>query len=181
MFSIKFCTREIMIVYSDCWTTCATWIPIRLVDNMNMHMMCIRIMYVYDLMIYWLRFCIVGEMVDCVDTAKCVSVSRSTVMYITIMIYYKWPPWVCCVALPCCLFDLACCFLPSFSSLIKTCIYTYIYKYVICIDVLPSVHKVHVWLNMTLSSPLHSHCSAFGILWSGHRSYRHRLPELQRQ
>ena len=31
--------------------------------------------------------------------------------------------WVCCVALPCCLFDLACFFLPSFSSLIKTCIY----------------------------------------------------------
>ena len=29
--------------------------------------------------------------------------------------------WVCCVALPCCLFDLACFFLPSFSSLIKTC------------------------------------------------------------
>ena len=27
---------------------------------------------------------------------------------------------VCCVALPCCLFDLACFFLPSFSSLIKT-------------------------------------------------------------
>ena len=26
-----------------------------------------------------------------------------------------------CVALPCCLFDLACFFLPSFSSLIKTC------------------------------------------------------------
>ena len=31
--------------------------------------------------------------------------------------------WVCCVALPCCLFDLACFFLPSFSSLIKTCIH----------------------------------------------------------
>ena len=29
---------------------------------------------------------------------------------------------MCCVALPCCLFDLACFFLPSFSSLIKTCI-----------------------------------------------------------
>ena len=28
---------------------------------------------------------------------------------------------VCCVALPCCLFDLAYFFLPSFSSLIKTC------------------------------------------------------------
>ena len=27
---------------------------------------------------------------------------------------------MCCVALPCCLFDLACFFLPSFSSLIKT-------------------------------------------------------------
>ena len=26
---------------------------------------------------------------------------------------------MCCVALPCCLFDLACFFLPSFSSLIK--------------------------------------------------------------
>ena len=31
-----------------------------------------------------------------------------------------WLPWVCCVALPC-LFDLACFFRPSFSSLIKTC------------------------------------------------------------
>ena len=31
---------------------------------------------------------------------------------------------LCCFALlPCCLFDLACFFLPSFSSLIKTCIY----------------------------------------------------------
>ena len=28
---------------------------------------------------------------------------------------------MCCVALPCCLFDLACFFLLSFSSLIKTC------------------------------------------------------------
>ena len=28
---------------------------------------------------------------------------------------------VCCVALPCCLFDHACFFLRSFSSLIKTC------------------------------------------------------------
>ena len=28
---------------------------------------------------------------------------------------------MCCVALPCCLFNLACFFLPSFSSLIKTC------------------------------------------------------------
>ena len=28
---------------------------------------------------------------------------------------------MCCVALPCCLFDLACFFLPSFSSLIKSC------------------------------------------------------------
>ena len=28
---------------------------------------------------------------------------------------------VCCVALPCCLFDLACFFLSSFSSLIETC------------------------------------------------------------
>ena len=31
----------------------------------------------------------------------------------------NWLPWVCCVALPCCLFDLACFFLPFFSSLIK--------------------------------------------------------------
>ena len=33
-------------------------------------------------------------------------------------------PWVCCVALPSlfvCLFDRACFFLPSFSSLIKAC------------------------------------------------------------
>ena len=39
--------------------------------------------------------------------------------------------WVCCVALPCCLFDLACFFLPSFSSLIKTftCV-LYIYIHV---------------------------------------------------
>ena len=34
--------------------------------------------------------------------------------------------WVCCVALPCFLFDLACLFLPSFSTLIKTCMYIYI-------------------------------------------------------
>ena len=33
---------------------------------------------------------------------------------------------MCCVALPCCLFDLACFFLPFFSSLIKTCIYIYL-------------------------------------------------------
>ena len=33
-------------------------------------------------------------------------------------------PWVCCVALPCCLFDLACFLLSSFSSLIKTCTYS---------------------------------------------------------
>ena len=38
---------------------------------------------------------------------------------------------MCRVALPCCLFDLACFFLPSFSSLIKTCIY-------LCVDVLGS-------------------------------------------
>ena len=30
---------------------------------------------------------------------------------------------MCYVALPCCLLDLTCFFLPSFSSLIKTCIY----------------------------------------------------------
>ena len=35
--------------------------------------------------------------------------------------------WVCCVALLCCLFDLACFFLPSFS---KTCTYTCIYMYI---------------------------------------------------
>ena len=29
---------------------------------------------------------------------------------------------MCCVALPCCLFDLACFFLPSFSSLITLCL-----------------------------------------------------------
>ena len=33
----------------------------------------------------------------------------------------KWLPWVCCVALSHCLFDLACFFLPFFSSLIKIC------------------------------------------------------------
>ena len=37
--------------------------------------------------------------------------------------FEKCLPWVCCVALPCCLFDLACFFLPS-ASLIK--MYTYI-------------------------------------------------------
>ena len=42
--------------------------------------------------------------------------------YYTYMYLYLYMPWVCCVALPCCLFDLACFFLPSFSSLIKTCI-----------------------------------------------------------
>ena len=34
----------------------------------------------------------------------------------------QYHPCTCRVALPCCLFDLACFFLPSFSSLIKTCI-----------------------------------------------------------
>ena len=37
--------------------------------------------------------------------------------------------WVCCVALPCCVFDLACFFFSSFSSLIKTCIYIYRLSY----------------------------------------------------
>ena len=41
--------------------------------------------------------------------------------------YEKCLPWVCCVALPCCLFDLACFFLPSFSSLIETFICTVMY------------------------------------------------------
>ena len=49
---------------------------------------------------------------------------------ITSSLHYIIPPihnvclpttLLCCVALPCCLFDLVCFFLPSFSSLIKTC------------------------------------------------------------
>ena len=36
---------------------------------------------------------------------------------------------MCCVALPCCLFDLACFFLSSFSSLIKICRCDYDYHY----------------------------------------------------
>ena len=39
------------------------------------------------------------------------------------------------VAFPCCLFDLACFFLPFFSSLIKTCMYMYVH---VC-DPSPSV------------------------------------------
>ena len=38
--------------------------------------------------------------------------------------YEKWLPWVCCVALPCSLFDLACFFLPSFSHLSLKHVYT---------------------------------------------------------
>ena len=50
-------------------------------------------------------------------------------MHATIQLYHGEKPtyfqvgeaepynWVCCVALPCCVFDLACFFLPSFSSL----------------------------------------------------------------
>ena len=42
--------------------------------------------------------------------------------YLQLFAPSKAPPVrLTCVALPCCLFDLACYFLPSFSSLIKTC------------------------------------------------------------
>ena len=34
-------------------------------------------------------------------------------------------PWLCCVALPCCLFDLACIFLPSFCHLSLKHVCTY--------------------------------------------------------
>ena len=46
-------------------------------------------------------------------------------MYVEHSIVYTW---VCCVALPCCLFDLACFFLPSFSrlSLKRACTCMYI-------------------------------------------------------
>ena len=46
----------------------------------------------------------------CVSVCECVCFSHV-------------PYTVCCVALPCCLFDLACFFLPSFSSLIKNMYY----------------------------------------------------------
>ena len=45
-------------------------------------------------------------------------------VYLRQLIFLRRSDWVCCVALPCCLFDLACFFLPSFSSLIKTCTYS---------------------------------------------------------
>ena len=35
------------------------------------------------------------------------------------LVYTRVHAWVCCVALPCCLFDLACFFLPSFPTLIN--------------------------------------------------------------
>ena len=62
-------------------------------------------------------------------------------------------PWVCRVALPCCLFDLACYFLPSFSSLIKTIMYVdiskttlYVNKYIHC------THKPDPWQRSGLPS-----------------------------
>ena len=41
---------------------------------------------------------------------------------------------MCCVALPCHLFDLAYFFLPAFSSLIKTCIYAHTFMYLLMRD-----------------------------------------------
>ena len=38
--------------------------------------------------------------------------------------------WMCCVALPCCLFDLACFFSPSFSSLINMWYILYVPVYI---------------------------------------------------
>ena len=46
-----------------------------------------------------------------------------TYLYTLLRIYSSTVPWVCCFALHCCLFDLACFIFPSFSSLITTCIY----------------------------------------------------------
>ena len=46
-----------------------------------------------------------------------------TYLYTLLCTYSSTVPWVCCFALHCCLFDLACFFFPSFSSLITTCIY----------------------------------------------------------
>ena len=46
--------------------------------------------------------------------------------------YYNYSlyMWVCCVTLPCCLFDLACFFFPSFSSLIM---YMYVHMFIFII------------------------------------------------
>ena len=58
-----------------------------------------------------------------------VHISKKINTYLTLTQYdaHTCLPWVCCVALPC-LFDLACFFLSSFSSLIKN-------MYVVCTSV----------------------------------------------
>ena len=78
---------------------------------------------------------------------------------------YRSLTCVCCVTLPCCLFDLACFFLSSFSSLIKTC--TCMYMYIIsnpkanqtCITRQTHVstcaytfqgQRIHIWLPQIL-------------------------------
>ena len=68
--------------------------------------------------------------------------NRSTRVYM-----YNVSVWVtvCSVALPCCLFDLACFFLPSFSSLIKT--YMYIHLYMSCDLSLQPLKCPQSWLR----------------------------------
>ena len=57
---------------------------------------------------------------------------------------------VCYVALPCCLFDLACFFLPSFSSLIKTCIMIVIivYDIIMYYNIHVIICVIYLWLKV---------------------------------
>ena len=58
------------------------------------------------------------------------AVSSTGIRYVNMYIHVYT---ICYVALPCCLFDLACFFLPSFSHLIETSIYiTIVYNLNIC-------------------------------------------------
>ena len=67
--------------------------------------------------------------------------------------------WVCCVALPCCLFDLACFFLPSFSSVIKTCVCVHVCiwtHYVVPMCMYMYIHVHVVFLVFRVSGRLYS-------------------------
>ena len=76
---------------------------------------------------------------------------------------------MCCVALPCCLFDLACFFLPSFSSLIKTCItsHNYIHNHYSYIPAHTHTHTHTLTHSHSHTLTVHPHWSARGwaALW----------------
>ena len=78
--------------------------------------------------------------------------------------------WVCCVALLCCLFDLACFFLPSFSSLIKTCI-TIVTSLIILKFLSPvsdAAHSVQPLVGLGLSLGLGDVVSLTALLLQAH-------------